>query len=73
MQTILKLAALKNRMTEGFKNGSAIVYTYTGSGYAFETITWTAWDYGTGFLQADDALAVARLFLCSRAFWTECR
>jgi subtilisin family serine protease len=72
MQTILKLAALKNRMTEGFKNGSAIVYTYTGSGYAFETITWTAWDYGTGFLQADDALTVARLFSCCHTSWSNC-
>lgn len=68
MHSILKLAGFANRMTEGFKNGSALVYTYTGSGYALETITWTAWDYGTGFLQADVALDIARLFSCIRAF-----
>jgi subtilisin family serine protease len=70
MQTILKFAASVNRMTTGFKDGSALVYTYIGGGqYDWETITWTAWDYGTGFLQADAALAVARIFSFLRTPW----
>ena len=70
MEAILKTAALTNRMTEWFEDGSALVYTYTGTGYAYETFTWTAWDYGTGFLQADAALATARLFnrMCPFAY-----
>jgi len=63
MEIVLKLAALKNRMTVGFNDGSALVYSYIGGGrYDFVTYTWTAWDYGTGWLQADAALCVARLF-----------
>jgi hypothetical protein len=67
MHALLKIAALANRMTECFKDGSALVYTYTGLAppngpYVWETFEWTAWDYGTGFLQADVALATARLF-----------
>jgi subtilisin family serine protease len=68
MHTILKLAAFANRMTDWFKNGSALVYAFQPDGtYAYETSTWTAWDYGTGFLQADAALCVARMFSCMRA------
>jgi subtilisin family serine protease len=63
MEIVLKAAALKNRMTKGFQDGSALVYAYQGGGvYAYQTFTWTAWDYGTGWLQADAALSVARLF-----------
>jgi subtilisin family serine protease len=63
MEIILKTAALQNRMTTGFHDGSALVYAYQGGGvYAYQTFTWTTWDYGTGWLQADAALCVARLF-----------
>jgi subtilisin family serine protease len=64
MQLILKLAGLDNRMTKGFKDGSALVYAYQGGGvYDYQTFTWTAWDYGTGFLQADSAICVAKIFV----------
>jgi subtilisin family serine protease len=63
MELVLKVAGLAHRMTEGFKNGSALVYAYQGGGvYAYQTFTWTAWDYGTGFLTADAALCTARIY-----------
>lgn len=70
MEVILKLAGFTNRMTKGLKNGTAVVYAYVGGGiYDYVTYTWTPWDYGTGFLQADAALFTAtmlRRIFCSR-------
>jgi subtilisin family serine protease len=63
MELVLKMAGLAHRMTEDFKNGSALVLAYQGGGvYAYQTFTWTPWDYGTGFLTADAALATARSY-----------
>lgn len=71
MQLILKAAALDNRMTKWFKDGEALVYAYIGGGmYDYVTYTWTSWDYGTGFLQADSAMFTAFLFTRLRhRFW----
>ena len=67
MERILKTAGFFQRMTKGVKDGSALVYAYQGGGvYAYEEFTWTAWDYGTGFLQADAAMMVARIFRFGR-------
>jgi subtilisin family serine protease len=67
MEALFKMAALQNRLTKGFKDGSALVLSYIGNDqYAYLTFTWTAWDYGTGFLQADAALGLARLMFCGR-------
>jgi subtilisin family serine protease len=63
MELVLKTAGLAHRMTTLFNNGTALVYAYQGGGvYAYQTFTWTAWDYGTGFLTADAALCTARLY-----------
>ncbi|MDH5481638.1 MAG: S8 family serine peptidase [Candidatus Bathyarchaeota archaeon] len=62
MQMILKIAGIANKMTKGYKDGSAIVYAWQDGFYDYEEFTWTAWDYGTGFLQADAALCTAFLF-----------
>jgi subtilisin family serine protease len=58
MEICLKLAALGNRLTKGFETSrSADVYdTFSDS---VITYSWTWKDYGTGLLQADDALCVA--------------
>jgi subtilisin family serine protease len=60
MELTLKAAGLYNRMTKWFEQSrSAVVYdTFSGTLW---TYTWTWKDYGTGFLQADAALTVARL------------
>jgi len=59
MEVCLKAAGLFNRMTKGFEQErSAIVYD-TFSGTLLE-YSWTWKDYGTGLLQADAALFVAR-------------
>jgi subtilisin family serine protease len=62
METVLKLAGFANRMTKCIEDRSAWVLAFQGGGvYDYQEFTWTAWDYGTGFLQADAALAVARI------------
>lgn len=64
MEAILKMAGFDNRMTKGLKNGAATVYSYIGGGaYDYVTYTWTPWDYGTGFLQADAAIFTAALYV----------
>lgn len=69
MEAILKMAGVDNRMTKGLRNGVATVYSYLGGGvYDYVTYTWTAWDYGTGFLQADSAMFAAFLYTRLRRF-----
>jgi subtilisin family serine protease len=60
MQLLLKLAGAFNPLTKLFeKDRSALVYdTFSGT---IVTYTWTWKDYGTGLLQADDAVSLARL------------
>jgi subtilisin family serine protease len=58
MEICLEMAALGNRLTKGFETSrSADVYDI----FSLEVVTysWTWKDYGTGLLQADDALCVA--------------
>jgi subtilisin family serine protease len=63
MEAAFKIAGLANRLTRLFEDRSALVYAYQGGGvYDFQLFTWTAWDYGTGFLQADLAISAARIF-----------
>jgi subtilisin family serine protease len=65
MQIVLKTAGLSNRMTKWFQDGSATVYAFQGPptyDYDYEEFTWTKWDYGTGFLQADAALKTALIY-----------
>jgi subtilisin family serine protease len=65
MELCLKTAGLFNRLTKLFeKERSAQVYDiFSGS---VVTYTWTWKDYGTGLLQADDALYVAKFMFRSR-------
>lgn len=60
MELCFKIAGLANRLTKLCETErSAFVYdTFSGS---VITYTWTWKDYGTGLLQADDALCIARL------------
>jgi subtilisin family serine protease len=60
MEIVLKTAGLFNRLTKGFEaERSANVFdTFSGT---VLTYTWTWKDYGAGFVQADDALCIARL------------
>ena len=65
MEICLKIAGLANRMTKLCeKTRSADVYDiFSGSVVSY---TWTSKDYGTGLLQADEALCVAKLmFRCT--------
>lgn len=62
MELVLKIAGPSNRMTKKFETRSAIVYAYEDGVYDYREFTWTAWDYGTGFLQADSAMFTAFLF-----------
>jgi hypothetical protein len=58
MQVCLKLASAANRLTKLFeKERSAIVFDIFS--YDLVTYTWEWDDYGTGLLQADDALCIA--------------
>jgi len=58
MHTLLKLAGLLNRLTKLCeKNRTAQVYDVFSGGIL--SYTWTWKDYGTGLLQADDALCIA--------------
>jgi hypothetical protein len=65
MEICLKGAALANRLTKLFENQrSANVFdTFSGT---VVTYTWTWKDYGTGLLQADEAIALARLLFSSK-------
>jgi subtilisin family serine protease len=71
MEICLKGAALANRMTKLCENQrSANVYdTFSGT---VVTYTWTWKDYGTGLLQADEALALARWVLGGKAKHNPC-
>lgn len=71
MESIFKIAGLSNRLSKWFEDRSALVYAYQGGGvYDYQTFTWTAWDYGTGLLQADEALKVAMMI--HRPCWNRC-
>jgi subtilisin family serine protease len=69
MQICLKAAGLSNRLTKLFEESrSATVFDIFSSDLI--TYTWTWKDYGTGLLQADDALCVATfLFGKPKIFW----
>lgn len=60
MEILLKAAGLFNRLTRGFETErSANVYdTFSGT---VLTYAWTWKDYGTGLVQADEAIRLARL------------
>jgi subtilisin family serine protease len=60
MEVLLKAAGLFNRLTKLFENERSAQVFDTFSGTVL-TYTWAWKDYGTGLLQADDALCVARL------------
>lgn len=68
MEICLKTAGLFNRLTKLCeKERSAIVYDIFSNGLV--TYTWTWKDYGTGLLQADEALWLARLMF---GRWCKC-
>lgn len=59
MELVLKTAGLYNRLTKCFEQSRSADVFDTFSGTVL-TYTWTWKDYGTGFVQADAALDVAR-------------
>jgi subtilisin family serine protease len=60
MQLCLKAAGLLNRMTKLFEETRSAVIFDIFSGDLL-TFTWTWKDYGTGLLQADEAIRIAKL------------
>ena len=63
MEFILKSAAALIRMTHGFRTASAtIIDIVDDDGLGYVTVTWGPFDYGTGFLQADNALCIAKIY-----------
>lgn len=71
METILKTAACLIRMTCGFKPASATIRDYVEVDGEYQlgyvTVTWGPFDYGAGFLQADNAILIANLYKTLRS------
>jgi len=59
MELLLKTAAFFIRMTFGLREASAIIYDPIVDD--FVEVTWGPFDYGTGFLQADTAVCIAKI------------